>query len=101
MTVEDLQEAFFNFDEQKTGYISMQVLRDLVTNDGETMHDVRFPHQRALLTHTHAYQLHRSRISLQKLSSSLTDAETSSTSPSLNACSAAETNRPPDNDKPS
>eukprot|EP00339_Tiarina_fusa_P012044 CAMPEP_0117034754 /NCGR_PEP_ID=MMETSP0472-20121206/24723_1 /TAXON_ID=693140 ORGANISM="Tiarina fusus, Strain LIS" /NCGR_SAMPLE_ID=MMETSP0472 /ASSEMBLY_ACC=CAM_ASM_000603 /LENGTH=74 /DNA_ID=CAMNT_0004744017 /DNA_START=31 /DNA_END=255 /DNA_ORIENTATION=- len=40
MTVEDLQEAFFNFDEEKTGYVSIQTLRDLVTTDGEPMHDV-------------------------------------------------------------
>ena len=40
MTVEDLQEAFFNFDEEKTGSVSIQTLRELVTTDGEPMHDV-------------------------------------------------------------
>ena len=39
MTVEDLQEAFFNFDEEKTGSVSIQTLRELVTTDGEPMHD--------------------------------------------------------------
>jgi len=40
MTVEDLQEAFFNFDENKTGYVSIETLRILVTTDGEPLHDV-------------------------------------------------------------
>ena len=40
MTVEDLQEAFFNFDEAKTGYISLDDLRYLVSCDGEPIPDV-------------------------------------------------------------
>lgn len=43
MTVEDLQEAFFNFDEGKTGYVSIETLRLLVTSEGEAMHDVSQP----------------------------------------------------------
>ena len=39
-SVEDLMEAFFNFDEDASGYISMDTLRLMVTLDGEPMHDV-------------------------------------------------------------
>eukprot|EP00011_Vannellida_sp_DIVA3-517-6-12_P006458 CAMPEP_0114622108 /NCGR_PEP_ID=MMETSP0168-20121206/9571_1 /TAXON_ID=95228 ORGANISM="Vannella sp., Strain DIVA3 517/6/12" /NCGR_SAMPLE_ID=MMETSP0168 /ASSEMBLY_ACC=CAM_ASM_000044 /LENGTH=74 /DNA_ID=CAMNT_0001833321 /DNA_START=34 /DNA_END=258 /DNA_ORIENTATION=- len=38
-SVEDLQEAFFNFDEDASGYISIETLRLMVTLDGEPMHD--------------------------------------------------------------
>ena len=41
MTVEDLQEAFFNFDEAKSGYITLDDLRYLVSCDGEPIQDVR------------------------------------------------------------
>ena len=40
MNVEDLQEAFFNFDEEKSGSVNIDTLRALVTTDGEPMHDV-------------------------------------------------------------
>lgn len=39
--VELLQDAFFNFDEDKDFYLHLDELRHIVTADGEPMNDVR------------------------------------------------------------
>lgn len=38
--MELLQDAFFNFDEDKDFYLSLDELRHIVTSDGEPMPDV-------------------------------------------------------------
>jgi len=38
--VELLQEAFFNFDEDKDFYLTLEELRQIVTSDGDQMHDL-------------------------------------------------------------
>ena len=40
--VEQLQEAFFNFDPQAKFTLTLDDLRFIVTTDGEPMDDVRF-----------------------------------------------------------
>ena len=35
--LEKLQEAFYNFDEEKTGYLSIDDLRYIVTTDGNPL----------------------------------------------------------------
>eukprot|EP00013_Stygamoeba_regulata_P019204 CAMPEP_0177661162 /NCGR_PEP_ID=MMETSP0447-20121125/18502_1 /TAXON_ID=0 /ORGANISM="Stygamoeba regulata, Strain BSH-02190019" /LENGTH=77 /DNA_ID=CAMNT_0019166427 /DNA_START=51 /DNA_END=284 /DNA_ORIENTATION=- len=37
--VTELQEAFYNFDTHRTGFISLEELRLIVTTDGEPMTD--------------------------------------------------------------
>jgi Ca2+-binding EF-hand superfamily protein len=34
---EDLQEAFYNFDQDRDGYLTLDELRYIVTSDGEKM----------------------------------------------------------------